>query len=201
MGSDVDLKKIQRNVYMYFFQDGLWDIFLGLYLLGWGLAILTENPSTPLAVFLCGYLAVWVIKKRLTYPRIGYTRLGSTSRRRVKTGFFVLVAAVLLLRILVAALWEMDTLPQWLADYFPLLLGGILAGAVCLVSYWSRVNRFYIHAALIFLAGVLHQWLGIEWGFGFIGSGTIIVLVGLRLLIVSLRMYPKTYERVDGNVN
>lgn len=201
MVSDVDLKKIQRNVYWYFFQDGLWDILLGLYLLGWGFAILTENPSTPLAVFLCGYVAVWGIKKRLTYPRIGYTRLGSTSRRRVRTGFFVLVAAVLLLRFLVNALWGMDTSPQWLADYFPLLLGGMLAGAVCLVSYWAGVNRFYIHAALIFLAGVLHQWFGIEWEFGFIGSGTIIILVGLGLLVVFLRRYPKTYEEADGNVN
>ena len=47
MVADVNLKEIQRKVYMTFFQDGLWDIFLGLFILGWGLSILTEAAYLP----------------------------------------------------------------------------------------------------------------------------------------------------------
>ncbi|MDH4292277.1 MAG: hypothetical protein OEV56_06690, partial [Dehalococcoidia bacterium] len=78
MVSDVNLKEIQRKVYMSFFQDGLWDIFLGLFMVGWGLAILTEAAYLPGIYFLGIYFAIWGIKKWLTYPRIGYVRFSAT---------------------------------------------------------------------------------------------------------------------------
>jgi len=189
--SNTDLKKIQRNIYLTFFQDGLWDLFLGLFLLAWGLAVLIDGTFLPGAVLISAYLAVWVIKKHLTYPRIGYIKLSKTSRRRITARFVVLLSSMLLLGVFVTILWGMDTVPRWLVNYFPLLFNGMLAGIVCFASYWMRVNRFYIYAGLIFLAGVLRQWFGIEWEFGFIGSGTIIALVGLGLLVHFLRTHPK----------
>jgi len=199
--SDIDLKRIQRNVYLSFFQDGLWDILLGLFLLGWGITKLTDADFLPGAVFISGYLAVWGIKKYITYPRIGYAKLSATSRRRITTRFLVLLSVTALLGLLVSVLFGIGTVPQWLTDYFPLLFNGMLAGIVCFASYWARVNRFYLYAALIFLAGILRQWFGIGWEYGFIGSGSLIVFVGLVYLISFLRKYPKTLEEVDVNVN
>jgi len=199
--SSIDLKKIQRNIYLTFFQDGLWDLFLGLFLLGWGLAVWIDRTFLPGAVLISAYLAVWGIKKHLTYPRIGYPKLSKISRRRITTRFAVLLSFMLLLGVLVTILWGMDTVPRWLADYFPLLFNGMLAGIVCFASCWARVNRFYIYAALIFLAGVLRQWFGIGWEYGFIVTGSIIVLIGLGFLISFLRRYPKTLEVVDGNIS
>jgi len=101
---------------------------------------------------------------------------------------------------LAAILWGIGTRPQWLADYFPLIFNGMLAAVVCFVAYWARVNRFYLYAALIFLGAVLHQWSGIEWEFGFIGSGGIILLSGLGFLIRFLRKYPRVaQEGKDGD--
>lgn len=197
---DSELKTIQRKVYMSFFEDGIWDIFLGLFILGWGLTILTEAAYLPGVFFIGIYFAMWGIKKWLTYPRIGYVRFSSTSRRRITTRFLILLAAVLLLGLLVAVLWGIGTRPQWLADYFPLIFNGMLTAIVCIAAYWSRVNRFYLHAALIFLGAVLHQWSGIEWEFGFIGAGGIILLIGLGFLIKFLRKYPRVaHEGKDGD--
>lgn len=189
-----DLKDIQRKVYMSFFEDGVWDIFLGLFVLGWGLSILTEGTYLPGVLFVALYFTVWGIKKWLTYPRIGYVRFSATSRRRITTRFIILLTAVLLLGLMTGVLWGIGTRPQWLVDYFPLLFNGMLAAVVCFAAYWARINRFFLHAALVFLGAVFHLWLDIQWEFGFIGAGSIIILIGLRFLVSFLRKYPKTVE-------
>ncbi len=198
MVSDVNFKEIQRKVYMTFFQDGLWDIFLGLFILGWGLAILTDGTYLPGVMFIALYFIVWGVKKCLTYPRIGYARFSAASRRRITARFVVVGTLVLLLGLLAAILWGIGRRPQWVADYFPLIFNGMLAAIVCFVAYWARVNRFYLHAALIFLGAVFHLWVGIRWEFGFIGAGGIIVAIGLGILISFLRKYPKMVEEVHS---
>lgn len=189
-----DLQAIQRKVYMTFFEDGVWDIFLGLFVLGWGLSILTHGSYLPGVVFVCLYFTVWGIKKWLTYPRIGYVRFSSTSRRRIKARFVILLTVVLLLGLLAGVLFGIGSRPQWLADYFPLIFNGMLAAIVCFAAYWARVNRFYLHAVLIFLGAVLNVWTGISLEFGFIGAGGIITLIGLGFLIRFLRKYPKVAQ-------
>lgn len=151
MKKDSELQTIQRKVYMTLFEDGVWDIFLGLFVLGWGLSILTAGAYLPGVVFIGLYFTVWGIKKWLTYPRIGYVKFSSTSRRIIKARFLILLTVVLLLGLLAGVLWGIGTRPQWLVDYFPLIFNGMLAAIVCLAAYWVRANRFYLHAALIFL--------------------------------------------------
>ncbi len=200
MRQDSELQTIQRKVYMSIFQDGVWDIFLGLFILAWGLSILTEATYLPGISFLGLYFAIWGIKKWLTYPRIGYVRFSVSSRRRITTRFLILGAAVLLIGLLAAVLWGIGARPQWLADYFPLIFNGMLAVVVCIAAYWGRVNRFFVYAVLIFLGAVFHLWLGIRWEFGFIGAGGIIILIGLGILIIFLRKYPRvSQENQHGN--
>ena len=198
MVEGISLKEIQRKVYMSFFQDGLWDILLGLFMLGWGLAILTDLAFLPGVTFIGLYFAIWGVKKRLTYPRIGYARFSATSRRRITARFVIGGVAVLLVGVMVAVLWGIGARPQWLADYFPLIFNGMLAAIVCFIAYWARVNRFYLYAALIFLGAVFHLWLGIRWEFGFIGAGGIIVIIGLVILITFLRKYPRMVEEAKN---
>lgn len=200
MSKDGELKTIQRKVYMSFFQDGVWDIFLGFFIIAWGLSILTEAAFLPGVSFLGIYFSIWGIKRWLSYPRIGYVKFSSTSRRKITTRFLILGLAVFFLGVLAGILWGISTRPQWLADYFPLIFNGMLAAIVCFAAYWARVNRFYLHAVLIFLGAVFHQWLCIEWEFGFIGAGSIILLIGLGILVMFLRKYPRVArEGQDGS--
>jgi hypothetical protein len=199
MVEDISLKEIQRKVYMTFFQDGIWDIFLGLFILGWGLAILTDATYLPGVTFIGLYFAIWGIKKRITYPRIGYARFSATKRRRITTRVVILGVVVLLAGVMAAVLWGIGTRPQWLVDYFSLVFNGMLAAIVCFIAYWARVNRFYAYASLIFLGAVFHVWLGVRWEFGFIGAGGIIVLIGVGILISFLRKYPKMVEEADNS--
>jgi len=198
MMPEVNLKKIQRKVYMTYFEDGVWDIFLGLFLLGWGLSLLTKAVYLSGALFIGLYFTIWGVKKWITYPRTGYVKFRVTGRQRARTRFIILITAVLLLGVVMLLLMMMDVKPRWLSDYFPLLFNGILSVIVCFVAYWARVYRFYLYAILIFLAGVVHQWLGVEWEYGLIGAGAVIALIGLGLLISFLRKYPRTVEGVPN---
>ncbi|MDH4300300.1 MAG: hypothetical protein OEV57_02855 [Dehalococcoidia bacterium] len=198
MATDVNLKEIQRKVYMSFFQDGLWDIFLGLCVVEWGLGMFTDLAYLSGVFFIGTYFAVFGIKRWLTYPRIGYVRFSATRVREIKGRFFILLTVTALLGVGVSVLWGIGPRPQWLVHYFPLMLNGMAAALVCFGAYWVRVNRFYLHAALIFLGAVFHLWLGIRWGFGFIGAGGIIVLIGLALLVSFLRKYPRMAEETHG---
>jgi hypothetical protein len=196
---ELSLKQIQRKVYMTFFEDGLWDIFVGLFILGWGLTILTGVPYLPGLSFLSIYFVIWAVKKWLTYPRIGYARFSATSRRRITRRFLVFGVGVLLAGILMAVAWGIGTRPQWLADYFPLVFNGILAAIVCSIAYWGRVNRLYLYGALVFLGAALHLWFGVRWEFGFIGAGSVIALAGLEILTGFLRKYPKMAEEAHNS--
>jgi TctA family transporter len=199
MVEDINLKEIQRKVYLSFFQDGLWDIFLGLFILGWGLAILTDLAYLVGAFFIGIYFTIWGVKKWITYPRIGYAKFSETSRRRITARFVILGTVVLLVGVMMAVVWGIGARPQWLADYFPLVFNGILAAIVCFVAYWARANRFYLYAVLIFLGAVFYLWVGIPWEFGFIGAGGIIVLIGVGILINFLRRYPKVDEEEQNS--
>ncbi len=190
MRKDDELQIIQRKVYMTFFEDGMWDVFLGLFILGWGLSILTDGSYLPGIVFVCLYFTVWGIKKWLTYPRIGYVRFSSTSRRKIKTGVVILLTVLLLLGLLAGVLFGIGTRQHWLVEYFPLIFNGMLAVVVCLAAYWAKLNRFFLYAALIFLGAPLHVWLDIPWELGFIVAGGFTTLIGLGLLIRFLRKYP-----------
>jgi len=165
-----------------------------------GIIIAKNFALKSMRVSLIGlYFGIWGIKKWLTYPRIGYARFSATSRRRITARFLILGVVVLLVGVMMAVLWGIGTRPQWLADYFPLIFNGILAAIVCLVALRARVNRFYLYAVLIFLGAVFHLWLGIRWEFGFIGAGGIIVLIGLGILIIFLRKYPKMVEEAHNS--
>lgn len=200
MVPDVNLKGIQRKVYMSFLEDGVWDIFLGLFVLGWGLTILTEGTFLPALSFVVLYSTVWGIKRWLTYPRIGYVRLSSATRRRIKSRAVFFLAAVLLLGALTGVLMGTGAGPRLLYELFPLLFNGMLAAIVCIAAYWVGAMRFYFYAAIIFLAAVIHVWVGVDWEWGFIGAGSIIAVAGVAIMAIFLRKYPKTAEQGDSSV-
>jgi len=67
MSEMIDLHHVERRAWRLYFQDGLWDIFLGLLFLGTGLRALTGNLWFYLLV-LAGVLALILGKRWITLP-------------------------------------------------------------------------------------------------------------------------------------
>ena len=190
MQVDIDLKRILRRVYMSYFQDGLWDICLGLFLLGWGVSILTGYIYLMGGGFMVIYFAVWGLKKGITYQRIGYVRMDERETR-MKARFTLILGIMVLAGALMLVIGLPAIRPDWLSDYFPLLFSCMIALVVGGVGWWMGAYRFILHAVIIFLAGAANAWLGVEWPHTYIAAGGIITLIGLIKFILFLSKYPK----------
>ena len=187
MRPETDPKKIKRKVYMSFFQDGLWDIFLGFFLLGWGLTVWIDLPWLPGAIFVGFFWLVLGLKKMITYPRIGHATPTEQRSRTLKiaiAGVVVLAAVIFLLPIV--ARGEV----QFMRNYFEFLFGSMIAIAVALIGYWWRIYRWYLYAGMVFLFFVFNLWSGLSFSLSFIMPGGVITLSGLNILYRFLHRYP-----------
>jgi hypothetical protein len=216
MSATVDLKELERRAYRSFFQDGLWDIFLGLLLLQMGLgpALLPAKGAPPTVVTIAVPLAVagaalaifFGGKRLLTIPRLGRVRFGP-ARQAGRRKTTVVMALSVLVGLLVFALGAVKSVSG-------LSLGGIPFAALvfaanCLVvfalgAYFLDFSRLYaygvLYAASFPLAVLLHQrttfaggWL---IGYG-ITSGPMLI-IGLVLLVRFLRDRPLPATEADS---
>ena len=191
MRPGIDLKKIKRKVYLTYFQDGLWDIVLGLFLLSWGFTVWFDLPWLPGATFVGFFWLALGLKQKITYPRIGYARPSEHSQRTLKIvigGVVVLVAVVFLLPIINRG----ET--QFLHNYFELLFNTIMAIAFGLIAYWWRIYRWYLYAGMVFVFSVFNQFSEFSFSMSFIMPGGIITLCGLTILYRFLHNYPVIIE-------
>ena len=189
MQTDIDLKKIQQRVYMSYFQDGLWDILLGVFLIGWGLMVTYDYAAVMGGIWVAVYFLVLALKRMITYPRAGYIKIPEARKQQIR---MVILGAVLFLLGLTVFLWtSTGNRPDWLSEYFMLMLGAMFAFVVVFLASCWRVIRWYVYAVMILLAFVSHQWLDTELNLSFFIPGGIMAIYGFILLILFLRRYPK----------
>lgn len=104
MSQKDDLKAIEKKVFTSFHQDGLIDLFLGFILL---VSILSSTLDAsgisdsiriiiyvPLMVIL-GPVLYMVGKKYITFPRMGYVKLGSKQKQKRRVVVFSIITAIL----------------------------------------------------------------------------------------------------------
>ena len=191
-------KRIQRKVYMSYFQDGLWDVVLGLFLLSWGFAVLFDLGWLPGVAFVVFFYLALSLKQKSTYPRIGFSK--PAEHRKQMSRIVIAGAVTLLLGIMVFIIVIAGGMPQLLHDYFELLFGTMLAVVIGLIGYWWGIVRWYSYAGLVFVLAAFNQWLGLSFEMSFIIPGGVILLYGLIIFIRFLRKYPKvSAENFDGN--
>jgi hypothetical protein len=189
MRTDIDIKQIQRKVYMSYFQDGLWDILLGVFLLCWGLMVTFDIVAVMGGFWLVFYMMILGLKRWLVYPRAGYIKIAEARRQQIK--MVLLGAVVFLAGVAVIPIFIIDSRPAWFSEYFMLMIGGMFTLVIVFLAVWWQVYRWYVYAGVVLLAFMSHQWLDTELNLSFFIPGGIIVIYGLILLILFLRRYPK----------
>ena len=199
MTNEIDLKKIERKAWTSYFHDGLWDIYGGFILLGLGLTMVTDQDWW-LGVMILGMLPLWA-KKRITYPRMGYVKF--SPQREAKTKKSILTAGIVLsgtalLGVIMFLLVSTNSLPQWLdawlADYFLVLFGAMIAAIVGLGAYVVGVTRYYAYAMLVLIAFAASQFFNTSAGLPVTIAAGVILLSGLVVLSRFLRKYPMPKE-------
>ena len=192
MAQDKELKKIERNALMTYFQDGWWDILLGIFLLGWGLGILTDTAGYTGIWFVPAYWIIWSLKRRVTQPRIGYVKVA----REKKTLSWLVIAGVVTFIIALIAyfLTVSGSTPIFIKGYFMLLFGTIITTLAAAIAYYWLVKRWYAYAVLIMMGVSVYQWLDFSLPFSFIIPGSLIILSGLAVLTRFMLKNPKSIE-------
>jgi hypothetical protein len=104
MSHSLDLKELERRAFRSVFQDGLWDIYLGLILLAMAVSVglndfgVAEGWQTAglIGVELLAMAVLWAGKHFLTLPRMGQVRFGEQRRKRITLLRLLLGLSVLL---------------------------------------------------------------------------------------------------------
>ncbi|MFC1953840.1 hypothetical protein ACFLVZ_02270 [Chloroflexota bacterium] len=198
MATDVNLKELERKIFISYFKDGLWDIYGALMLLGFGLTMVTGWDYLMLA-FATLSVVLLLLKKRVTVPRLGQVKF--SVERQAKTKKSMLIAMLtgtftMLIGMVFFVLASTNSLPRWLdiwmGNYFLAAFGGMLALLVAVAAYIVGVWRYYIYAALTFIAYVFASILrpiDMEY-LPILVAGSIILISGTVILMRFLRDYP-----------
>ena len=198
MKNDKDIKEIEKKVFRSYFNDGLWDIYGGFMLLGFGVAMVTGWDYLMLAFATAAVLLI-LLRKRIILPRLG--RVKFSSERQIKTIKSITIALVTLtftalLGGVLFVMFSTNNVPEWLdlwmKDYLFAAIGGTLALLIAAAAYVIGVWRYFAYAILIFsayvIAGILRP-SDME-GIPIVIAGSIIIVLGAVILTRFLRKYP-----------
>jgi hypothetical protein len=184
------LREIERRAWTSFFDDGLWDIFIGLLMLAMGIrtlldsVLLTSLPFVAVAIFIVG-------KRMITAARLGHVKFGPMRTARQDKIIAVVVVMVLISFGLMMLTYLRVLLPMAISPVGVFLAFGV--GMVfALMGYWMDFRNLYAYAVMFVLSALLWETIGEPAGpIAFTIFGGAVVIVGLATLVRFMRRYPK----------
>lgn len=195
MTQNIDLKQIERKTYMAFHQDGIWDLCVGLAMMGVAIDVLLGGSGASIVVLAGAIAMVPMIKKAVVSPRLGYVKFSPKREEREKLNFFamsILLTSTALIGGLVAYAYSGDAAWQlWIRNLEAIPFGIVIASVAAALGLLWGVKRCWFYSALtlvVFITGHLNHWR-INVNFGILG--VVLVSVGLFLLVNFIRKYPR----------
>jgi hypothetical protein len=203
MDVNYDLEKLEKKTASLIFQDGIFDMSLGLVLIAFGIATLLYpilgDPWDSLFGFLL-YLVIaiplFMVQIFVTRPRLGEVKL-STKRKKKNMTIMVFGLVVLLSNIVVFILIFVDVIQFSGHAYFMAAIFGLIPLILfTLMAYFMDFKRLYLVGSLFSLGFFLKEIFTINnlillGNIIFIGLGAVIVTIGIVYLIRFLKKYPK----------
>jgi len=209
MAAQLDLKEIERRAFRSTYEDGLWDIYYGLVVVGMAFFVFrpasgysSMNLLRMLVILSLAYGLFWAGKKYITVPRMGQVRFGDI-RRRKRAMMALVLGGVVLVQLSVLGLTALawvnpevsarvnDTLnSRDLMDLTVALIGSLfVVVGMTLSAYFSDFPRGYLIAVLMALAVFLMVFL--NQPVYPILIGLLIIVPGVVLLARFLKKYPQ----------
>lgn len=178
-----DISVVRRKAYRYFLRDGIMGIHGGLFLAFYaGLSdyvasdFQTNFPAMPLAIFFAfSGIMIETIRRRVTYPRIGYARMTAW----IGLPFLLATALPMVLFQFVLAIsvsffkdaWDIAPILKWSPAFFGVALAVTIHG----IAMASGYKRLYALCTISVILGAVLTLLA----FG--TAGTVIVAFFLTM--------------------
>jgi hypothetical protein len=203
MSQSADFRKLEQKAYLSYHQDGLIDLIIGSIVLCIAISEATDSSIWNLIALLLIF-AYMPLKRRITFPRLGYVKFNVK-----RGGVNMLLAGVVAIGVLVISLVSILVLllsgkssssPLILAmRQSPLLvyalLGFIGFGLAGLVL---RLPRLFVYALLSLAMMISGHLLNLPLWLPLLILGGTILAIGAVLLIGFLRRYPFAEEGNNG---
>ncbi len=199
--NDINLKELERRAYKSTFQDGIYDLYFGLFLII--LAWIPVLESLGVSRFI-GYpflaspmLLIWAGKRFITIPRLGAVEFGGRRKsykkivRLVGIGALVLMAGPMVMLAKGGFGWGEGSGLPWM------LIALIGLPVFILAVIYANHPRIYIYAAAMLFCIVNAEFLlkYVDSPYNTLVTfgpvGLLIFIYGLTLLISFMKKYPK----------
>ena len=209
MTENVDLKELEKKAWRSTFQDGLWDIYFGLIIMGMGLYTIPQLFGFDNTFGLIMTLMIWdfsscglfiIGKKLITIPRIGFVRFSKKRvKKKVKLTIFLSFMVVLNVVFLILTF---SCLNIRLNAFTTMLIIGTLfiTLPICVIAHFLQFERLYIIAIMgglgLSITGLLRPIVGspLHNIITFCPLGGIITAWGIVIFIRFLKAYPLPKE-------
>jgi len=202
--TNADLKEIERKAFRSTYQDGLWDICFGIFILAHGLIPYLKETGIPrvygyLILFIPA-LILWAGKKYITIPRFGMVKFGPEGKKRKRKSIIVnatLGGILVGILILIISFGVPDSW-KWSLDGYGMPIITAIFGIItfAFVAYFMQYDRLYLYGVFIGGGFVLAEFFYRTYGtptdgllaFGLTGVG--VTIYGIIILINFMRKYP-----------
>jgi len=203
MSQSADFRKLEQKAYLSYHQDGLIDLIVGSIVLCIAISEVADSSIWNLIALLLIF-AYMPLKRRITFPRLGYVKFnvkrgGVNMRLAGVVAIGVLVISLVSILVLLLS-GKSSSSPLILAvRQSPLLvyalLGFIGFGLAGLVL---RLPRLFLYALLSLAMMISGHLLNLPLWLPFLLLGGTILAIGAVLLIGFLRRYPIAEEGNNG---
>ncbi|UCG29728.1 MAG: hypothetical protein JSV53_09515 [candidate division WOR-3 bacterium] len=195
MKPSVDLGEIKRKTRYMNFQDGLMDIVLGVHLV-LTYYVIEYRLLLNIPWIVIGPLIVEAIRKRTTYPRIGYARVANRGATALRI-LLVCVAGIVLLFAVTALIFLLLGLPVQNNWHHVLKLAAVLLIPVIfgLLAHEHRVYRWFVYGVLIGLGGLFVRAIApnsLQFYFAILGG--VVSVIGIAIFLDFLNKHPRQPE-------
>jgi len=195
MEQKINLRQLEKNTAAVFFQTGLLEITLGLILIVTSLAMIFDDISYYIDIFLIVPIIFIILTMRyITVPRMGIVKL---ARKRIRRNlwFVVSVTVFLVIMIILTIIGSGHTNPRLLNGRW--IISGIIFFIFIAIAYFLNFKRMYLYAFLF--VGGFNLSEEIRENPGIISDGAyvwlilsfILIIIGCIYLIRFLKKYPR----------
>jgi uncharacterized membrane protein len=194
MTEKINLSEYKRQIFLFYSEDGLADLAVGLMIFGFGIMLLADLPALVGLLGIVSFLVWYFGKQTLVIPRVGSIQPGEEIRKRF-LGFFVNLL-IMGIGVLVFFLVNRRAGYGFLASSPLALFGLVLALAISALGLMIKASRFYLYGLLVFVAMALGEWLGKSISavdpflVAVISAGALILGAGGIVLARFLKKYP-----------
>jgi|GEM_PF-2257204 len=190
MNVEQDIKAMEKKIVADYSSDGIIDFLMGITFIGVGFTMLMDRTEL-VGIFLVPLIFTKAMRKKITFPRIGYTQpdnVGNSSLKAIMIlVLLVLTVAIILLGVIA---YKNHSVPPFLDGYLLLFGAALVAGYLISTAIITGIKRFYLYALLVGGIFVLGHFLHMQVAWYVFAMGLISFIVGSIWMIRFKKRYP-----------